>query len=104
MFNRRKLTVQVRMSQEEREIIEQVAAHMRRSCSDALRVLALEKAEVLGLPGGSINLPPPLEIVINPEDVHPVVIEVLRRAKSADDLSSQDELTPEDDKEFWDNL
>jgi len=110
MFSKRKLTIQVRMSQEERQIIEELAVRMRRSCSDTLRVLALEKADILGLPGtnrlpgGSINLPPSPEIVVDPADVHPMVFDALRRAKLADDLSSKDELTPDDDKEFWENL
>ena len=109
MFSKRKLTIQVRMSQEERQIIEELAIWMRRSCSDALRVLALEKADILGLPGtnrapgGSINLPPSPEIVVDPADVVPEFLEALRRGESATLPSSMDEMTPEE-KDLWDTL
>ena len=49
MNHKRNLYVQVRLTQEERKLIDDVAKYMRRSRSDAMRTLALEKAEVLGL-------------------------------------------------------
>jgi hypothetical protein len=74
MFNRRKLTVQVRMSKEERELLEEVAIRLRRSCSDTLRVLALEKAEEMGLtetvappPETSVPTPAPTPTPAPPE-------------------------------------
>ena len=49
MSNKRAGYIQVRLTQEERGVIDAVAQHMRRSRSDTLRILALDKAEALGL-------------------------------------------------------
>jgi hypothetical protein len=49
MNNKRKLYVQARVTQQEMVVIDAVARRLRRTRSDALRFLALEKAEMLGL-------------------------------------------------------
>jgi hypothetical protein len=49
MNNKRKLYVQARVTRQEMAAIDAVARRLRRTRSDALRFLALEKAEMLGL-------------------------------------------------------
>jgi hypothetical protein len=49
MNNKRKLYVQARVTRREMAVIDAVARRLRRTRSDALRFLALEKAEMLGL-------------------------------------------------------
>ena len=49
MNNKRKLYVQARVTRQEMAVIDAVARRLRRTRSDALRFLALEKAEMLGL-------------------------------------------------------
>ena len=49
MNNKRKLYVQARVTRQELAVIDAVARRLRRTRSDALRFLALEKAETLGL-------------------------------------------------------
>ena len=49
MNNKRKLYVQARVTRQEMAVIDAVARRLRRTRSDALRFLALEKAETLGL-------------------------------------------------------
>jgi hypothetical protein len=49
MNDKRKLYVQARVTRQEMAVIDAVARRLRRTRSDALRFLALEKAEMLGL-------------------------------------------------------
>lgn len=49
MNDKRQLYVQARVTSQEMAVIDAVARRLRRSRSDALRFLALEKAEMLGL-------------------------------------------------------
>jgi hypothetical protein len=49
MNDKRKLYVQARVTRQEMAVIDAVARRLRRTRSDALRFLALEKAEILGL-------------------------------------------------------
>lgn len=49
MNNKRKLYVQARVTRQEMAVIDAVAHRLRRTRSDTLRFLALEKAEMLGL-------------------------------------------------------
>lgn len=49
MNNKRQLYVQARVTRQEMAVIDAVARRLRRTRSDALRFLALEKAEILGI-------------------------------------------------------
>ena len=49
MNNKRELYVHSRVTRQEMRVIDALARHMRRTRSDTMRVLALEKAEELGL-------------------------------------------------------
>ena len=49
MNNKRDLYVHSRVTRQEMRVINALARHMRRTRSDTMRVLALEKAEELGL-------------------------------------------------------
>lgn len=49
MNNKRDLYVHSRVTKQEMQVIDALARHMRRTRSDTMRVLALEKAEELGL-------------------------------------------------------
>jgi hypothetical protein len=49
MNDKRKLYVQARVIRQEMAVIDAVARRLRRTRSDALRFLAMEKAEMLGL-------------------------------------------------------
>ena len=49
MNNKRDLYVHSRVTRQEMRVIDALARHMRRTRSDTMRVLALEKAEELGL-------------------------------------------------------
>jgi hypothetical protein len=49
MNNKRDAYVNTRVTQNELEVIDALAQRMRRTRSDTLRILALEKAEEIGL-------------------------------------------------------
>ncbi len=49
MNNKRELYIHSRVTRQEMQIVDAVARYMRRTRSDTMRVLALEKAEELGL-------------------------------------------------------
>lgn len=49
MNNKRDLYIHSRVTRQEMQVVDAVARYMRRTRSDTLRVLALEKAEELGL-------------------------------------------------------
>ncbi|MCB8940399.1 MAG: hypothetical protein H6654_07640 [Ardenticatenaceae bacterium] len=49
MNEKRDAYVNTRVTRQEMQIISVLARHLRRSRSDTLRILALEKAEALGL-------------------------------------------------------
>lgn len=49
MNNKRDLYIHSRVTKQEMQVVDAVARYMRRTRSDTMRVLALEKAEELGL-------------------------------------------------------
>lgn len=49
MNNKRDLYIHSRVTRQEMQVVDAVARYMRRTRSDTMRVLALEKAEELGL-------------------------------------------------------
>ena len=49
MSDKRNTTIQARVSDRERELLDAVARKLRRNRSDAIRIIVLEKAEMLGL-------------------------------------------------------
>ena len=58
MNDKRKHYVQARVTRQEMAVIDAVARRLRRTRSDALRFLALEKAEIWGLIGEGALLDP----------------------------------------------
>ncbi len=75
MNDKRDAYVQARVTPKELAVIESLARRMRRSRSDTLRVLALEKAETLGL---LVN-----QFEVDPQSSRPSRGEAMKNARDA---------------------